>query len=190
MEEELETGELKENLDDNVEHAEHAGHGGKATGRKPGPSWMQYLSLSTAMLAVFAAVTALLSGHYSNDAILQKSEAADEWAEYQAQRIKLAIAQNQAQLLAAQPAAVEQAKASAARYERESQDVRKDAAAHDEESAHMMSKHQGFAITVTLLQIAIALAAIGALTRRRHMWFLSLGLTGASVVTFVIGALA
>ncbi len=53
-----------------------------------------------------------------------------------------------------------------------------------------MAKHQGFAITVTLLQIAIALSAIGALTKRRQMWFVGLGLTAAGVVTFVFGVMA
>jgi hypothetical protein len=194
MEEELETAELKESVDESVEHAEHAAHGGhaehaKAKG-KDGPAWIRYLSLATAMLAVFAAITALLSGHYSNDAILQKSDASDKWAEYQAARIKMAIALNQAELVAGQPDKVQKATDAAATYEKKSDEIKKDATEHDEESDHMMTKHQRFAITVTLLQIAIALAAIAALTKRPHMWFLSLGLSGVSVVTFVIGMLA
>jgi hypothetical protein len=195
MEEDLETEELKEKIDENIEHAEHAehaakGHGGHRGGSKDGPDWMRYLSLSTAMLAVFAAVTSLLSGHYSNDAILQKSESADKWAEYQANRIKMAIALNQAELVAAQPELAKKATDAANGYDKKSEGVKEDATEHDKESDHMMSKHQHFAVTVTLLQIAIALAAIGALTKRKQMWFMSLGLSGASVITFVMGALA
>jgi hypothetical protein len=182
MEEELETSELKEKIDEHLEHAEHASHDRMAP-------WMRYLSLTTALLAVYAAVTALLSGHYSNDAILQKSDAADNWSEYQAARIKLAIAENQAELVTA-PEAVAKSRSNARKYDGESKAIRERAEEHDRESEHMMAKHQGFAITVTLLQIAIALSAIAALTRRKPMWFLALGLTAASIVTFVLGLIA
>jgi len=49
-EEDLETGELKEHLDHAVEHGEG------------GPRWTQYLSVSTAVLAVLAAVASLVQG--------------------------------------------------------------------------------------------------------------------------------
>ncbi len=76
-EESLETGELKESLDQGVEraHGEH-GHGGHgAKGEGGGTRWTGYLSLQTAVIAVFAAVASLESGGNSNDAILAKNEA-------------------------------------------------------------------------------------------------------------------
>jgi hypothetical protein len=42
---------------------------------------------------------------------------------------------------------------------------------------------------VTLLQIAIALSAIAALTRRKVIWFLGLAVSAGGIVMFVIGFL-
>lgn len=204
MEEELETAELKEKIDEHLEHAEHAeheahGHGGAA---KEAPKWTRWLSLSTAMVAVFAAVASLLSGGASNDAILAKSnamlgeaQAADKWAEYQAQRIKSAISTNQADTIAdTKPDAAGKLREKARGYDDKSADTMKEAkeseqqvAEANEESEHLMHTHHKFAITVTLLQIAIALSAIAALTKKRNMWFVGLGVSAVGIVFFSLG---
>ena len=205
MEEELETAELKEKIDEHLEHAEHAeheahGHGGGG-GKEP-PQWTRWLSLSTAMVAVFAAVASLLSGGASNDAILAKSnamlseaQAADKWAEYQAQRVKSAIATNQADTIVdTKPDVAGKLRDKAKGYDDKSAETMKSAteqenqvAEANHESEHLMHTHHSFAITVTLLQIAIALAAIGALTKKRNMWFVSLGVSAVGIVFFARG---
>jgi hypothetical protein len=85
-EEPLETHELREKLEEAQEH------GGE------GPRWTLYLSLSTAIIAVFAAVGSLESGANEshallakNEAILAQSKATDQWAYFQAK----ALAQEQ-----------------------------------------------------------------------------------------------
>src|SRR5438045_6503695 len=103
-EEDLETAELKEHIDERLE--EHEGHhpGGGHAGQ---PGWLRYLSLSTAMIAVFAAVASLMSGANSNEAILEKSEAmlaearaSDQWAYYQSKGMKATLTDGEAQILA------------------------------------------------------------------------------------------
>ncbi|PYS07648.1 MAG: DUF4337 domain-containing protein, partial [Acidobacteria bacterium] len=82
-EDELETSELKEKLEQSIEGAvEAAEHRGR---------WIVYLSFTTAVIAVLAAISALESGTYSNEALLEKNEAllaqtkaSDQWAYYQA----------------------------------------------------------------------------------------------------------
>src|SRR3954468_6191226 len=78
--EDLETAELKERIEEGVERALESEGGA-------GPRWTLYLSLSTAIIAVFAAIASLESGANSNDAILEKndailsqSKASDQWA--------------------------------------------------------------------------------------------------------------
>jgi hypothetical protein len=91
-EEDVETAELKERIEEGVERAlEEDG--------RPGARWTLYLSLSTAIIAVFAAVASLESGANSNDALLEKNEAvlaqakaSDQWEFYQAKGIKAFIA--------------------------------------------------------------------------------------------------
>ena len=207
MEEELETGELKETLDEHVEHAHHAEHGGGGHGpaAKPAPTWIKWLSLSTAMVAVLAAVASLLSGSNSNEAILEKSNAmlnqslaSDQWAFYQAKSLKGALAQSESEIVMdSKPAVAEKFAADSKRYKAEGEEIQKKAEHYeeqvkenDERSEHLMHKHHKFAITVTLLQISIALSAIAALTRRRELWFVGLATSGAGVVMFVTGLLA
>ena len=70
MEESFETGELQEKLNEALERAEKAGEE-----RSASPSWIGFLSLSTAVIAVLAAIAASLAGSHSNNAILEKNEA-------------------------------------------------------------------------------------------------------------------
>ncbi len=191
-EEAIETQELKERLEEANEHAEgeHA-HAAK---------WILQLSLSTALIAVFAAIAALESGAYANDAIVQKndailhqSKASDAWAWYQARGIKAAVYGSQA---VASPAAApalggkakdeidkqEEQKKTASEEEAKSEDA-------DKESAHSLHTHHRFATSVTIFQVAIALAAIAALARRKPLWYVSLVVGLGGLFFFVRGFL-
>jgi len=193
MEEDLETAELKERIDQRIEEAEE-----RAT-----PKWVKALSLSTAIIAVFAAVASLQSGSNSNEAILEKSEAmlaqakaSDQWAYYQAKSVKAAIATGQATIIDGKPDVQTKLAADAKRYRDEAEEIKRDAEKHEErvaeadrESAHFMHVHETFARSVTLLQIAIALSAIAALVRMKSMWYVGLATSGAGLVLFVMGFL-
>ena len=86
----LETTELKEKLEEATEQAIEAAEQ---------PSrWVVYLSFTTALVAVFAAIAALESGSYANEALLQtnaavlaQAKASDQWAYYQAKSVKSTI---------------------------------------------------------------------------------------------------
>ncbi len=209
MEEDLETAELKEKIDEHVEHHEHAhgDHGHAPPGAKPAsPKWTTYLSVSTALIAVLAAISSLMSGGNSNEAILDKSEAmlaqsqaSDRWSYYQAKSVKSAIAKRQGELITVlHPDGFEAAAASLAKaakgYEAEEDEIKKEAEKLEEEvkkdndsSETLMERHHKFAITVTLLQIAIALSAIAALTKKKPMWFVGLAASAVGIVMFVRG---
>lgn len=57
----------------------------------------------------------------------------------------------------------------------------------DERSEHSLHVHHQFAKSVTISQVAIALAAIAALTRRRSMWWVSLAAGAAGAWFFLLG---
>jgi hypothetical protein len=203
-EEDLETAELKEHIDERLEahegHGEHHGSGGHGKG----PNWTRYLSLSTAMIAVFAAVASLLSGARSNGAILEKSEAmlaearaSDQWAYFQSKGMKATLTEGESQILAdSKPELAAKFVGEAKRYRGESEKIQEEAkklqeevVSHNEQSEELMEQHHKFAIAVTLLQIAIALSAIAALTRRRPLWFVGLAVSAVGVAMFVRGIL-
>src|SRR6516165_6793213 len=94
-EDEFETGEFKEKLEQTTEGA------GEESERRA--RWIVYLSFSTALIAVLAAIAALESGAYSNEALLQKNEAllaqtkaSSQWAYDQAKSVKGTIYGSQA----------------------------------------------------------------------------------------------
>src|ERR1700730_7632646 len=59
---------------------------------KEGKRWSLYLAISTAFMAVLAAIAGLMAGHYSNEALIEQIKASDQWAYYQAKGIKAEIA--------------------------------------------------------------------------------------------------
>src|SRR5579862_9317846 len=179
-EDEFETGELKERLEEANERAE----AGEARSR-----WITHLSFSTALIAVLAAIAALESGAYSNDALLLKNEAllaqtkaSDQWAYYQAKSVKATIYSAQAaELQSSNPEAAAKAQKEAQRYSHEEEEISKTANElekhvneESERSSESMEHHHRFAYAVTMFQISIALAAVAALSRQRSVWYAGL----------------
>ena len=187
----IETQELREQLEESTEHAHH--NGGQQR-------WTLYLSLSTAIIAVFAAITALQSSAYEsaallakNDAILAQAKATDQWAYFQAKGTKAAVYEVQAQVqLATAPALAASFQAQAAQYKKEQEEIEKEAQHLEEEvksqgtaGEELFHHHHRFALGVTIFQVSIALAAIAALTRRKQLWYVSM-LVGASGFIFFL----
>jgi hypothetical protein len=187
-EEDLETGELKEHLDHAVEHGEG------------GPRWTQYLSVSTAVLAVLAAVASLQSGAYSNDAllakndgVLQQAKASDAWSYYQAKGTRATVVATQAEVLAeSNPTAASRMREEATRYRDEQKEIQNNARElekkvkeDDERAEALLERHHLYAKAVTFAQIAIALSAIAALMRKKWLWFVGLA-AGAGGIAFMV----
>ncbi|TMQ02904.1 MAG: DUF4337 domain-containing protein [Deltaproteobacteria bacterium] len=204
-EEDLETAELKEQIDQRVEDHEDHEHHGHAGQPRAMPTWLRYLSLSTAMIAVFAAVASLESGSSSNEAILEKSEAmlnqsraSDQWAYFQAKGLKATLSEGEAAIIAeGKPELAGKLAGEARRYRGETEEIQKRAKDYEdkvkdnnERSGALMERHHRYAIAVTLLQIAIALSAIAALTRRKPLWFLGLAVSAAGLGMFVRGLMS
>ena len=162
-------------LEDLQEHIHHrAEHGGEA--------WISWVALSTAVLAVLAAISGLLSGGHANEAMMSQIEAADHWAFYQAKGIKAAVLDAKMSLSGT---VNEQDHAKAERYQEEQNEIQKEAKAKESEAKQNFHQHEVFARSVTMFQIAIAIAAISALTRKRRFWMVSL-LFGLSGVVFLV----
>lgn len=191
-EEGLETQEIKEKLEEAAERAE--GEAGASI------RWTVWLSLSTAMLAVLAAIASLKSGAWANeaivaknDAVLHQSKADDAWSHYQAMGIKAIVYATQAEAAASAELA-RKWRGEADREKGGQKDAKADADREEdlvkernEASEHYLHLHHQFAICVTIFQVSIALAAIAALTRRKVMWWVSLAAGAAGAAQFVMG---
>ena len=155
-----------------VEHAAHKG------------GMAQQIAIFTAIIATIGAVVSFLGGHtqneallYKNEAVLKKTEASNQWNYYQAKSTKQNLAELAA-ALATDPAKVEQYKSEAQRYAKEKGEIMKEAQALEnaskaanEKSEHALHPHEKLAISMTLLQIAIALASITVLTQKHWLLY-------------------
>jgi hypothetical protein len=186
---EVETERLHEAIHEELEHE--------------GGAFLKRIALTTAILAALAAVAALKAGSTVNEALVLKTEAtrlqaeaSDQWAYYQAKGIKAAVqAASRTAWLAAGKPAPPNFEQEEKRYKQEQADIAKVARAKEherdlksEEADHLLHAHHGFADTVALFQVSIALGAVAALTRNRLVWFGSMlvGLCGVALFAFTL----
>jgi hypothetical protein len=141
-------------------------------------SWTKYVSLMIVVLAVVTAYGSLKAGGYSSRVLLNQSLASDAWAYFQAKSIKRSLAEMESRT--SSPEAQVEGKARADRYQSDQETIQRDAkryeANRDEAAKHGPPLGSGIAS----LQIAIALASVCMITKRKSMWAASavLGLVG------------
>jgi len=151
-------------LEDLQEHVQH-------TAAHSGPAWISWVALTTAILAVLAAIAGLLSGKHANEAMMSQIEASDRWSYYQAKSIKASVLDAKMSLSNGSSASDRE---KAGRYEQEQSEIKSEAERKEIEAKQNFRRHEVFARGVTMFQIAIAIAAISALTRKRRFWLVSL----------------
>ncbi|MBN9379478.1 MAG: DUF4337 domain-containing protein [Chitinophagaceae bacterium] len=153
--------------------------------------WTLYVALSTAFMAVLAAIAGLLAGHHANEALVERVKASDQWGYYQAKNLKSEIAGSTDRILhtLAPNASVQDHHDDLARYEKEKETIKKTAEEAEKNSEWHLSRHVPLAFAVTTFQIAIAVSAIALLTRRKQFWYLGLLLTLIGAGFFIAGIL-
>jgi Domain of unknown function (DUF4337) len=169
-----------------VEH-EAQGHGHGDNGQ--GASLAQTVAIFTAILATIGAIVSYQGGHtqnealyFKNEAVLKKTDASNQWAYYQAKGTKQNLAEL-AETLATTPDLKARYAADVKRYKDEKEVIKKEAEKFealsleaDKKSQKALNPHDKLAQAMTFIQIAISMAAICIITRRRWM----LGLAGAA----------
>ncbi len=162
---EVPTEHLHETIGEKVEEADH-------NEKKS----MMGIAISTALMAVFAALSSLIAGHHSDEALLEQIHASDQWAYYQAKGIKAEI----------QSLSSNTDKAAAiAKYKSDQADIKKEAESAEAASHRHLEHHAILARAVTLFQISIAISAIAILTKKRILWFASLGISCFGLFFFI-----
>jgi nitroreductase len=165
--------------------------------------WLNYLALTTVIVAVCATLATFKGGGYSTRQVLSQARASDQWAYYQAKSMKAdlyALAQANAELEeqslpATTPKSVTQAYAKrtqeyaarVAKYEQDKSTIQAEARGL-EKTRDEAQKHGGFfGIAVIFLQISILLSSISALLRKKPVWYLGLAVGAAGILYFANG---
>lgn len=143
--------------------------------------WVGWVALTAAFLAALAAVTGLKAGDHANEALFEQVQASDKWNEFQAQKSKTLATLNKNEILVAMGKTVSEAdKTKLEEREKKQEELTVEARELQHSSGEHMRRHQKLAPGVTMFQIAIAMAAITVLSKRKPIWFVSLafGLLG------------
>ncbi|MFZ6773661.1 DUF4337 domain-containing protein [Undibacterium sp. SXout7W] len=163
---------------------EHAAHGNDDFASK--------IAVMTAIMATVGALFGYEGGATQNDAAMfknnaaiKKTEASNQWNFYQSKSNK----QNLAELAMVLPGVdIEKYKSEVSRYKSEKEEIKKkaeeleaEAVKWEHESEASLHQHHRWAQAMTGVQIAISLAAITLLTKKKWLQFASYGVAGIGV---------
>jgi Na+/glutamate symporter len=177
--------------DHELEHAQQGGHGSGGM--------INQIAMYTAIIATVGAIFSYMGGStqanaglYKNNAAIKKTEASNQWNYFQAKSTKQSLAELARDLATEDKKAAYQAKVE--RYEKEKGEIKAvadkleaDGAQWDKQSDEQMHQHHRWAQATTVLQVAIAMAAIALLTRKK---WLEYAMFGAGATGILIGLLA
>lgn len=166
-------------------------------------TWLNYLALSTVILAVCATLSTFKGGQYSTRAVMSQSQASNHWAYYQAKSIKAYVYEGQKEKLdldldslGAQFSPERRADYDKRaqgygqriqRYEKEKAEISQKARELEQVRDQSQRHSQAFGVAVIFLQIAILLNSIAALMKRKPVWLLGMGIGQAGLASFVNG---
>jgi hypothetical protein len=152
--------------------------------------WQGWLALSTAIMAVLAALTTLYMGKFSSRAIMAQGQESDQWAYYQAKSIKGHTFEVNKKTLELQfitqkgmsPEAADEYRKilktygdEIKRYEGEKKEIKDKAEGIAKVKLKAQEMGGDFAYSLIFLQIALMLSSIASLTKRHYLWYIALG---------------
>ena len=152
------------------------------------------LAVVTAILATVGALFAYQGGAtqanavlYKNDAAIKKTEASNQWNYYQAKGNKQNLSELAAELAPESRKTfytdeVKRYKAEKAEIKLAAEKLDADSKDWDDKSAEQLHLHHRWEQATTALQIAIAMAAIALLTKKRWLEKLVFGVSGVGLV--------
>ncbi len=164
-----------------LEHAAQGGHGESHTSS---------IAMLTAIIATVGALfgymggaTQANAGLYKNNTAIEKTEASNQWNYYQAKSSKQNLSELAMELTPAKNAFYQdEIKAAAEKLEAESEHW-------DEQFDEQMHQHHRWAQATTVLQVAIAMAAIALLSRKKRLEYVMYGAGAGGVVVGVLAYL-
>ena len=162
--------------------------------------WLQWVALTTTILAVCAAIGSLRASSYSTRVSIMTTKENNAWAYFQSKSIKqhsCEVQKDTFELYSLSKLAkperdyvtkkINSYKKEIARYDKEKADIKTEAEGLAKSQESM--KHQGanFGMGVMWLQIAIMLSSVSALLRKKPLWFVGMAFGVIGLVYFLDG---
>jgi hypothetical protein len=172
---------------------------------EPKEKWLNYVALTTVILAVCATLSTFKGAGYSTRSVLSQTQAANQWAYYQSKSIKGYLYETQKESLALdlKKDQIRGVKTFREEYENKIGYYEQKIKKYDEEKAVISKeakrletlrddaqRHAGiFGIAVIFLQIGILLSSISALMKKKILWLVGSCTGVIGVIYFANGFL-
>jgi Domain of unknown function (DUF4337) len=151
---------------------------------------LNLIGLSTAIFSTLAAIAAMQGGYFANEGMLAQIKSSDSWSQYQAKSTKRHIEESKVTLLQAlQKPVPSKTTTEIAKLDRQQQDLQQEAQKLQVEAEQDLAHHELFARSVAALQVGISMGAISALTRKKLVWYIGLGISAIGIGFMVAGTL-
>jgi hypothetical protein len=167
-------------LEEQAEHAHHSGQKG--------------IGLTTSIVAVLLAIATLLGHRSHTEEVVLRTEANDQWAYYQAKKIRSHVYEADAQLAklssgdAAKEVAADMARKSA-QYDKQAEEIQNKANELDGEEKLVARRANFFDLSELFLEVSIIFCSIALLTEMKVFWKVSFITTIAGIAGIVVGFL-
>jgi hypothetical protein len=165
--------------------------------------WLNYLALTTVILAVCATLSTFKGGGYSTKSVMSQTQASDQWSYFQAKSIKSYLYEMQRDKMELELKSsgsrlsksgvdeyskkIDDYDKKIAKYEKEKVDIQSEAKRFESVRNDAQRHSQIFGIAVIYLQIAILLSSIAALIKKKILWLLGVTVGLAGVIYFANG---
>jgi hypothetical protein len=164
--------------------------------------WLNYLSISTILIAICTTLSTYIGSNYGSQSMQSQLKASDQWAFYQGKSIKeylyeIQINNLETQLLNPQMSEaagqirtnMEGFKKNVDRYKTEKEQISKDARKEEHIRDDASNHSNAFGLAVVFLEVSILLSSIAALIKKKPIWYLSMAVGLAGIVYFADGFL-
>ncbi len=160
--------------------------------------WLNYLALSTVILAVCATLSTFKGGGFSTRSLMNQSKASDQWSFYESKSLKSYMFEMQCDNFELQKGNINNDsqkyqdkiayyKTKISQYEKEKAEIKALAVGFEKERDMNKDHSNIFGIAVIFLQVSILLSSISALTKKKIVWYLSMGIGIVGLLYFFDG---
>ena len=156
---------------------------------RPAEGWLNWLALSTTIIAILAAYMSLEVSRGATIAVLSSGDETNIWAQYQSKSVKEHTFQISKAALELQLAAIQGMPPEAAdkyrntikkydeelkRYKDEKDEIQEKAKATGKKKEKFHKISAGLTNSLVFLQVAIVLSSIAMITRKKYIWYVGL----------------
>ncbi|MBI5886512.1 MAG: DUF4337 domain-containing protein [Deltaproteobacteria bacterium] len=166
-------------------------------------TWVTWVALTTAAVAVLTAFTTLFMGKYSSRTMLYQAQESDQWAFYQAKSIKSHTYELEKQQLELTLASlkgriskdldakyrkvINEYAGNIARYDSEKKEIKEKAEGHARDRQTSQLKSGQFSYGLIFMQIALMLSSIAVITKKKPLWYFGIAVAALGCVFFING---